>query len=144
MRKEWLNPRHKIAQLDTSDVFEINSKPKSVKDDKLPHVGSAVLQLSKLHLLKFIYFLEEHLEPGGFKILYLDTDSIFLALTKTLDMPENFEGNYFGTWRAAFSRIVKNNMKLSWEENSKKWFVLDQTVESKRKPGIFDFHVYFF
>ena len=117
-------------------MFEINSKPKSVKDDKLPHVGSAVLQLSKLHLLKFVYFLEEHLKPGAFTILYLDTDSVFLGLTKTHNMPENFENDYFGTWRAAFSRIVKNNMKLSWEQNSKKWFVLDQTVQSKRKPGI--------
>ena len=71
MRKEWINPRARISQLTDENVFEINAKPKSIKDDKLSHVGNAVLQLSKLHLLKFIFFIEEHLLPGSFKILYL-------------------------------------------------------------------------
>ena len=71
MRKEWINPRARISQLTDENVFEISAKPKSIKDDKLSHVGNAVLQLSKLHLLKFIFFIEEHLQPGSFKILYL-------------------------------------------------------------------------
>ena len=71
MRKEWINPRARISQLSDENVFEINAKPKSIKDDKLSHVGHAVLQLSKLLLLKFVFFIEEHLLPGSFKILYL-------------------------------------------------------------------------
>ena len=71
MRKEWLSTRHKITQLAENDVYEICSKPKSQKDDKLSHVGSSVLQLSKLLLLKFVFYLEEHLMEGSFKILDL-------------------------------------------------------------------------
>ena len=71
MRKEWLSPRCTITQLDEEDVFECVQKPKSQKDDKPSHVGLAVLQLSKLLLLQFIYMLEEHLIEGAFKILYL-------------------------------------------------------------------------
>ena len=71
VRNEWLKPRTIITQMGSEDVFEIVKQPKSVKDDKLVPVGAAVLQLSKLLLLKFIYFLDEHLERGSFKILYL-------------------------------------------------------------------------
>lgn len=71
MRKEWISPRHKITQLADEDVFEISSKPKTQRDDKLSQVGNAVLQLSKLLLLRFIYFLENHLIQDSFKILYL-------------------------------------------------------------------------
>ena len=71
VRNEWLMPRTVIAQLGEEDVFEVVKQPKSQKDDKLVPVGAAVLQMSKLLLLKFIYFLEDHLVPGSFKILYL-------------------------------------------------------------------------
>ena len=71
MRKEWISPRANITQLAEEDVFEISLKPKTQKDDKLSHVGHSVLQLSKLLLLRFVYFLEEHLIRDSFKILYL-------------------------------------------------------------------------
>ena len=64
-------PRTIISQLGSEDVFEIIKQPKSVKDDKLVPVGAAVLQLSKLLLLRFVYFLNDHLMEGAFKILYL-------------------------------------------------------------------------
>ena len=50
-------------------------------------------------------------------------------------MPVNFEEDFIGTWRAAFSGIVKPEMRVSWENRSKEFFVLDQSVTSKRKPG---------
>ena len=71
IRDEWIKPRTVITQLASEDVFEVEKPPKSQKDDKLIHVGTAVLQLSKLLLLKFVYFLEDHLVEGAFKILYL-------------------------------------------------------------------------
>ena len=77
VRNEWLMPRTVIAKLGEEDVFEVVKQPKSQKDDKLVQVGAAVLQMSKLLLLKFIYFLEEHLVPGSFKILYLG-ESLYL------------------------------------------------------------------
>ena len=104
--------------------------------------GLAVLQMSKLLLLKFVYFLEEHLIEGSYKLLYLgmfivifalnikqflDTDSIFLGLTKTAVFPEDFESDFHATWRAAFENIVKSEKMSSWQANSPDWFVLDQT-----------------
>ena len=75
-------PRTVIAQLGDVDVFEIVKQPKKQKDDKLVPVGAAVLQMSKLLLLKYIYFLEEHLLPGSFKILYLGEFIFFLYLDR--------------------------------------------------------------
>ena len=71
MRKEWISPRHKITQLADEDVFQISSKPKTQRDDKLSQVGNAVLQLSKLLLLRFVFFLEEHLIKDSYRLLYL-------------------------------------------------------------------------
>ena len=131
-------------------MFEITKQPKCQDDDKLMPTGLAVLQMSKLLLLKFVYFLEEHLIEGSYKLLYLgmfivifamnikqflDTDSIFLGLTKTAVFPEDFESDFHGTWRAAFENIVKSDKMSSWQANSPDWFVLDQRVEMKRKPG---------
>ena len=58
-------------------------------------------------------------------------------MSKTEEMPVDFEANYGKTWEAAFRNIVKPDMEESWNTGSLKWFVLDQTDESKRKPGNF-------
>ena len=55
---------------------------KKIIDDKFPmHVGNAVLQHSKLHFLRFVYFLWEHVTPGSMRLVYCDTDSIGKHLT---------------------------------------------------------------
>ena len=86
--------------------------------------------LSRFYILVSLIFLDT-----DFKFLLSDTDSIFLGLTKTGTMPENFESDFHGTWSAAFENIVKPEKRASWTEESKKFFVLDQKRESKRKPG---------
>jgi len=48
----------------------------SITDDFPVHVGNAVLQQSKLHFLKFVFFLWEHVIPGSMRLVYCDTDSI--------------------------------------------------------------------
>ena len=58
-----------------------------------------------------------------------------MGLTKSGEMPADFEADFRETWKAAFSNIIKPEKKQSWENESPKWFVLDQSVESKRKPG---------
>lgn len=80
IRNEWLMPRTHISQLGSENVFEVVKQPKSVRDDKLVPQGAAVLQLSKLLLLRFIYFLEDHLQNGAFKILYLGELFLYLIL----------------------------------------------------------------
>ena len=76
IRNEWLKPRTHIHQLSSEDVFEIVKQPKVTEDDKLVPTGLAVLQLSKLLLLRFIYFIEEHLIEKSYKILYLGKISL--------------------------------------------------------------------
>ena len=75
IRNDWIKPRTQINQLSNENVFEVVKQPKQTKDDKLIQAGTAVLQLSKLLLLKFVYFLESHLIEGAFKILYLGESS---------------------------------------------------------------------
>ena len=81
IKKEWLSPMlRSVDSLGDYDVFELNSKKRKVKDDKLAHVGSAVLQLSKMRLIGFIYFLEEMLQEGSYKVLYLGKQLINIYL----------------------------------------------------------------
>ena len=72
IKTDWLDPLCKqIDQIDEEDLFEINSQKRKITDDKLTHVGLAVLHMSKVRLVGFIYFLEEMLIEGAYKILYL-------------------------------------------------------------------------
>ena len=59
--------------------YEIQQRPRKIKDNKPVHVGIAILQYSKLHFLKFIYWLHEHLVPNSYYLCYADTDSIFIG-----------------------------------------------------------------
>jgi hypothetical protein len=53
------------------EVMELVTRKRKIKDDKLTHVGNAVLQWSKLILVEFIYWMEEMLIEGSYKICYL-------------------------------------------------------------------------
>ena len=55
-------------------------------EDSLPvHIGDAVLQHSKAHFLKFVYFLHKFLVPGSIRLVYCDTDSIGNLYIYTID-----------------------------------------------------------
>ena len=74
IKRKWL--RNKILSIseigdEDNDIMEVVSRKNKIKDDKLPHCGVAVLQWSKFLLMKFIYWLEEMLIKGSFKICYL-------------------------------------------------------------------------
>ena len=51
-------------------LVEVVMDQKKVNDDKLVHVGVAILQESKLMFLKFVQFLREFLLPGSFQPIY--------------------------------------------------------------------------
>ena len=80
-----------------------------------------------------MYFLYDHLIPGTFVNCYADTDSMALATTRT--RPFNDEMPREEQLRAVFDPIVKPEMRQSWEENWKSWFVTTNTVEDERYPG---------
>ena len=51
-------------------LIEVVSDQKKVNDDKLVHVGVAILQESKLLFLRFVQFLRNFLIPGSYQPIY--------------------------------------------------------------------------
>lgn len=102
-------------------------------EDKFPvHVGNAVLQYSKLHFLKFVYFLHFHLVEGSFRLVYCDTDSIAFATTKT-SVPKDDSPRE--KMAAILFPIVRPHLMESFLEKWEYWFVLTNTTREKRFPG---------
>ena len=126
--------KESVEVLDETDdlaCYKVKMVKKTIKDSKPVHVGVAILQWSKVLFIKFMYWLEEHLEEGAFKTCYADTDSMALALTKSGPEHEDSEHNL----RSLFDPIVKPSMKQSWEATWKDWFVTTEEIWDIRKPG---------
>ena len=85
------------------------------------HFSFTILQNAKLHMLKFIDTLIENLDTTGVKLLYTDTDSFFLALTKPID------------------QLVYEHKRKQWDNYTyEKWFVRDENdTDQIREPGLF-------
>ena len=86
-----------------------------------------------IYYYRFMMFLFDHLKEGSFRTAYADTDSMCLGLTRTQplrpDMTREEE------YRAIFDPIVKDEMRESWENTWKNWFVTTTEVEDERFPG---------
>ena len=80
-----------------------------------------------------MWYLYEHLKPGSFRAIYADTDSMCLALSRSrFDKTDDLEG----LTRGLFEPILKDEMRLSWEETFKnKWFVTTRDPRDEKKPG---------
>ena len=80
-----------------------------------------ILQNAKLHMLKFIDMLIDNIDTSCVKLLYTDTDSLFVAMTKPI------------------SDLVYEHKLEDWNSNIyDKWFVRDdKDVEQIREPGLF-------
>ena len=61
------------------NVFtEISSSKTTVTDDRPVHIGVTILMLSKLILLKFVFFIYDHVKKGAYRNIYCDTgNSLF-------------------------------------------------------------------
>ena len=122
---------------DDNEIVELTWKSKKIEDQKPIIIGQNILQLAKLLLCKFVYFLHSHLEPGTFLLTYSDTDSIGCAFTDTdLDRFNKAEGNLKEIIGSIFDPLIRPEMKQSWQEKYTDWFVVDQTVENQLKPGL--------
>ena len=85
------------------------------------HFSFTILQNAKLHMLKFIDMLIENVDTTAVKLLYTDTDSLFLALTKPIT--ELIHENKHDHWA---SHVYSN------------WFVRDESnINEIREPGLF-------
>ena len=58
-------------------MTEVIMDQRKVVDNKLPHVGVAILQQSKLLFLNFVQFLRDFLKPGSYQPVYAGEFTIF-------------------------------------------------------------------
>ena len=117
-----------------STLSEITMLKHKIQDDRPVHIGLAILQYSKLRLLEFVSLLEDFLEPGSFKLTYCDTDSLCVASTKTdlLTGEESLEEKM----SKIFLPIVKTEMREEFLIRWRNEFVLEETIDNSRKPGL--------
>ena len=81
-----------------------------------------------------MFFLKDNLEPGTFTTAYCDTDSMAIATCRT-DLEGLKSETAEGKLRAVFDPIVRPEMRENWENNWRKWFVTEDTVEDEKYPG---------
>ena len=90
--------------------------PKSI----LVHYNFFILANSKLHILKSMNFFIRNLDTTGFRINYMDTDSIVMSVSKPID------------------DLVLPHRKGVWQRTKPKWFVMNSKCpHEKREPGKF-------
>ena len=132
-RKAWFEDYDDIETEDGDVVRELTMRKKKITDDKPIQVGIAILQWSKLLFYRFMYFIFRHLEPGSFRAVYADTDSMCLGLTKSL--PETPGCSEEQKYRNLFDPLVRPDMRESWEANWKNWICTTTETTDIRKPG---------
>ena len=121
VNKNINNPFFKeINELSNNQNEIIKSSASQIMD--LPiQIGIMVYQLSKLRILEFVYdCIDKYIEREDYDIMYMDTDSIYLCLSKN-----------------SISELVKPHMIEDYNENKHKFFVDDTITESKRSLGLF-------
>ena len=118
----------------TSEMIEIKMKKKQITDDKPIVIGLAILQLSKLLFIKFVYFMENCLKQGSYKLLYCDTDSMAFGLTKTIKLDKT--DTLRQKLEKMFFPIVKTDKMDYFQAEWGNFFVLDDSIEQKRKTGL--------
>ena len=72
------------------------------------------------------------MEPGSFRLVYADTDSIAIATTGT----GHLDGSREDRMRSIYDPMLKPENRQSFYVHWKKWFVLSDRIEDLRKPGL--------
>ena len=87
----------------------------------LVHFSFTILQNAKLHMLRFIDMLINFVDTNAIKLLYTDTDSVFLSMTKPIQ------------------ELVYEHKLEEWNSHVfADWFVRDPTnIDEIREPGLF-------
>ena len=80
-----------------------------------------------------MFNLYDNLQPGSFRACYADTDSMCLALTRSIKVEEN--DDLETRLRKIFDPIVRPDRRDVWEQTWRDWFVTTTDVEDQRKPG---------
>jgi hypothetical protein len=70
-------------------IHEFVMEQRRVTDDKLVHVGVAILQHSKLMFLEFVQFLRDYLIPGSYKTVYCGESFVLNFFLNTRNFLDN-------------------------------------------------------
>ena len=100
-------------------AYEIKELKRIVMIKMVYQCGIAVYQLAKRRMLEFYYdFLGKHFSRQDFELCYMDTDSLYLAMSGD-----------------SLDEIVRPEMKQAYEADKKNWLATDKF--SERTPGLF-------
>ena len=112
----------------SSEIYEVKSLKKHIIQNLPVHLGLSVYCESKVHMLKFYYiFLKKYLEDKCFTLLFSDTDSIYVAISRpALDdcVKPSLRKEYFTVkrkWMPADSCNDHFDEYLECKLNNKEW-----------------------
>ena len=107
-----------------TEYMEVVSSKRSITDSIPVLYNFFILANSKLHILRCIDFMINHLDTSALRFNYMDTDSFCLSLSKSLD------------------DMVLPGMEDSWRQNKPNWFVIDESdIDQLREPGKFSISI---
>ena len=124
-KKQAAKPYFKDATEYQHEYFEVEMRKRETKQNMPVQIGAAIFQYAKLRMLQFYYdFLMEYIDASDFQMMYMDTDSCYIAITS--DCIEN---------------LIKPEKKDLYEKEKVKWFPRTDTKENEkydeRTPGLF-------
>jgi hypothetical protein len=106
-------------------VYEVASRPRTVKQNMPIQVASNVLNDAKLRMLEFYYdCIDKYIDRSNYQYMYMDTDSAYMSLSGD-----------------DIKNLIKPEMREEFEKDKNNWFPRTDTNEhkahDKRKPGLF-------
>ena len=114
LRSAWFQDLEEIG-----DAYKIELRKDKLTIKNPFQVGIVVYQLAKLRMLQFYYeFLDFYLDRRDFELIQMDTDSMYLALS-----------------REKIEDAIKPGYEAQFEEDKKLWLAWDKW--SNREPGLF-------
>jgi len=102
------------------EIFEIHNKKKQIVHDNPVQLGYFILMNAKLKMLQFYYdFLMKYINPSDFAFLQMDTDSIYLAISKD-NFCDIIKPEFLNRYNdAIYNQCHLNDIDVSSENN---WF----------------------
>ena len=114
LRSVWFEDLEEIG-----DAYKIESRKNKVTINRPFQVGIVVYQMAKLRMLQFYYdFLADYLDRRDYKLIQMDTDSMYFALSYD-----------------SLEEAVKPELLKEFEREKKQW--LSWSKWSSREPGLF-------
>ena len=119
------------------DLFEVKMSKRSITENLPVHLGVYILQLAKLHMLRFYYnVLDTYVDRRHFQLLASDTDSLYFSLSeKSLD--DVIKPDY----RETYMKQIYHSCDDEYNDHPDYWFPREccerHKTFDKKSPGKF-------